>query len=129
MIKPMHIRKPFSNDAIFMAHAGAEKMNRQGYRKENIALSKGTARVITPAGKRYRTHIHQGDLMGVRGETYKDFPSFCNCPFALENGICKHQVWLSEKLDEEAEDNRRADEMAENEANADFDFCVDKFGM
>jgi len=121
-------RKLLFIDSIFIAQAGARKMIGQGYTYIPNGLVPGTAIVISPRGKRYRVHAHRGIITTAKGQ-YVDFPNFCNCPFALENGICKHQIFLSEQLDELEADNRFADEMTANMENADPDFCVDKIGM
>jgi len=112
--------RALTDAAIFTAHAGAAKMDAQGYRYERNKFLSGTATVTSPAGKRYRTHVPQSN---------RDYPAYCNCPQALEHRICKHQVWVQEKFAEEREADRQADEMTANLDNADFFFGVDKIAL
>jgi hypothetical protein len=91
--------KVLTTKAIFIAHAGAEKIRKNGgYTWERSQFNEARLTVINEEGKRYSLVL---DRPGRRG--------WCACPFFVENGICKHKIWAGEEVD--AEDNW----IAENE--------------
>ena len=69
-----------------IAQAGAKKMSAQGY-TFTPADETGTHDVIHPDGHKYRVNPDTDELL-----------AYCGCPFAKENGLCKHQVWLRDEL-------------------------------
>jgi hypothetical protein len=92
-----------TDKAIFIAHAGAQKMSAQGYWWEPSRYIRGKVSVHSPAGKKYQVNVTAG----------RHLSAYCTCPFHLENGICKHRVWASEELDREAADVARWEAEAE----------------
>lgn len=86
------LRKPLENKAIFIAHAGADKMDRQGYTMEaDRIFPESKATITTPEGKKYTVNVGPA-------------ARYCGCAFHLENQICKHLVWLRVKLNDASEE-------------------------
>lgn len=98
--------RPYTEAAIYMAHSGAAKMDAQGYDYQKSKTLVGTATIITPYGKRYRTHVPRQS---------GDMPPACNCPQGQDELICKHIVWLQDQLDYEADIERREKEEEERD--------------
>ena len=91
-----------------IAKAGAKKMAQDGrYTFAQDTISPSTYVVTNPEGVNYVVCPQEGVL------------AFCSCPFAKENRICKHQVWLRYELAHEAADVARWE--AEAEAREEFE--------
>jgi hypothetical protein len=103
--------KALTTTAIFQAHAGAEKMTRQGYRYERSNYWEHRVTVTNPEGKRYALGLSRP---GRR--------AWCGCPFFADNGICKHLIWASGKVDFENWETARIDERAEGERIAEDEY-------
>jgi hypothetical protein len=102
--------KALTTKAIFQAHAGAQKMTREGYRYERSNYWEHLATITNPEGTRYSVGLSRP---GRR--------CWCACPFHAENGICKHTIWASEQVDREylevagLEERAAAERVAEDE--------------
>ena len=78
-----------------IAQAGAKKMSAQGYTW--AADTNGVTFTVTnPKGIGYTVNPDADEIL-----------AYCDCPFAKENGLCKHQVWLRDELAREAADVAR----------------------
>lgn len=85
--------------AVAVAVAGARKMTAQGYKFEEIAG--GTYYQIWGGEGQEKSYFLETD------ESMVEFlgGEFCDCPFARANkefGVCKHSVWLTSELAEQA---------------------------
>ena len=90
-----------------IAQAGAKKMSAQGY-TFTPADDAGAFYVQKPgAAKPYLTDPNAEPIL-----------TYCSCPFAQENGLCKHIVWLRDELARDAADVARWE--AEAEAREEF---------
>ncbi len=87
-----------------IAKAGAAKMSAQGY-TFTPADATGTHDVIHPDGHKYLVCPDTNPIL-----------TYCNCPFAKENGLCKHIVWLRDELAREEADRARWEAEAAEQA-------------
>lgn len=82
-----------------IAKAGAAKM--EGYTYEKDSINPTMFLVTKPGAEQpYVVCPEEGVL------------AYCDCPFAKENGICKHQIWLRDELAYEAAKEAEAEEIA-----------------
>ncbi len=79
-----------------IAKAGAAKMTDQGYTFTQDTISPNTYYVGRPGSKPYLVCPDTDPIL-----------TYCNCPFAEENGFCKHIEWLRDELAHEAADVAR----------------------
>ena len=87
-----------------IAEAGAKKMSDQGYTWE--ADTNGVTFYVTnPEGVEYTVNPDTDEIL-----------AYCNCPFAKENGFCKHIVWLRDELAREEADRARWEAEAAEQA-------------
>jgi len=78
-----------------IAQAGAKKMSAQGY--TFAPEGDGVNFIVTnPEGVGYLVNPDTDELL-----------AYCGCPFAKENGHCKHIEWLRDELAHEAADVAR----------------------
>ncbi len=78
-----------------IAKAGAKKMSAQGYTFADD--TNGVTFIVTnPEGVEYTVNPDTDEIL-----------AYCDCPFAKENGLCKHQLWLRDELAHEAADVAR----------------------
>jgi len=99
--------------SIFVAHAGAEKMSRQGYKFKRSRFWEHMVEVFNSEGKKYIVGLDRaadGRKPARKG--------YCTCPYHLENGICKHRIWASEQVDRENAETAALAEQAEGEKTA-----------